>query len=209
MQHLAAGCAVYALIVDDMEANRDILATLLDQIGVEMQTATSGAEALASVGRRPPDIVFLDIRMPGMDGGEVLRRLLAEYGDAAPCIVAVTASVLDHERKGYFDQGFDDFIDKPVRATRLYACLAKYLKVDFVYDEAETAAAADWRGDQLSASLHAELEEAVNTHSITRLKELLDPIAAAAPALGAHLRSLAQRYDMKGVKAALDGIEIK
>lgn len=72
-----------------------------------------------------------------------------------------------------------------------------------------TLAAADWRGDQLSASLHAELEEAVNTHSITRLKELLDPIAAAAPALGAHLRSLAQRYDMKGVKAALDEIEIK
>ena len=72
-----------------------------------------------------------------------------------------------------------------------------------------TLAAADWRGDQLSASLHAELEEAVNTHSITRLKELLDPIAAAAPPLGAHLRSLVQRYDMKGVKAALDEIEIK
>jgi len=207
VQHLAAGEKAYALVVDDVLTNRDILAHMLDAIGVETQTAQSGPEALTSVRLRRPDIIFLDIRMPGMNGDEVLQRLLAEYGEQAPRIISVTASVLDHERKGYLSQGFNDFIDKPLHATQLYACLAEQLGVEFVYDEAASEEVGDWHNAQLSPALYAELEDAVNMHSITRLTELLDPIAADAPALGAHLRGLAEGYDIQGVKAVLADIE--
>ena len=206
-RHLADGQQVHALIVDDVVTSRDIMENILHNIGVETQTAASGAEALEQARKRRPDIVFLDIRMPGMNGGEVLERLLAEHGDSAPKIVSVTASVLDHERRGYFVQGFDDFIDKPLRIAQLYACLAKHLNVEFVFAEVEEREEEDWRGAQLPAALYAELEEAVDSRSITRLTGLLDPINAAAPPLGAHLEKLMQRYDIMAVKAILGNIE--
>ena len=207
VQRLAEGERVHALIVDDVQTNLDILEEMLHGIGVETQTAGSGGEALANVRQHLPDVVFLDIRMPGMGGEEVVERLLEEHGERAPRIVAVTASVLDHERKRYLDHGFDDFIAKPVRATQLYACLAKHLGVKYVYTEAASEEVADWRGARLSAAMYDELEQAVNTHSITRLTDLLDPIAADVPALGAQLRELVGRYDIPGVKALLGEIE--
>ena len=209
VRRLQEGQAVYALIVDDVATNREIMEGLLQPLGVETQTATSGEEALAQINQRLPDIVLLDIRMPGLSGQEVLAQVIDQYGEHAPKIIAVTASVLDHERQGYLDQGFDDFLDKPLRTADVYACLAAHLGVEFVYDEAEAAGeeVGDWRGAQLSEDAYAQLEEAVGMHSITRLNNVLDAISAEAPELGTHLRQLAQSYNMKEIKATFEELE--
>ena len=74
----------------------------------------------------------------------------------------------------------------------------------FIYAEAKVEEVpAEWRADRISEALCADLEKVLFTHSIARLMELLDSISAASPALGAHLRTLAQRYDMDEIKAAL------
>ena len=96
-----------------------------------------------------------------------------------------------------------------MRVTQLYACLAEHLGIEFVYDEAEREELVDWRGVQLSAELYHELKEAVKMHSITQLTGLLAPIAADAPALGAHLRALVESYDISGIKAILGEIETR
>jgi signal transduction histidine kinase len=96
VRHLADGHSVRALVVDDVETNRDVLSQMLTPIGVEVETAANGAEALELVSDRMPDIVLLDIRMPVMDGPQMLERLFAEYGRDATVVVAVTASVFDH-----------------------------------------------------------------------------------------------------------------
>jgi CheY-like chemotaxis protein len=75
LRRLAPGVSVHALVVDDVAENRDILSALLRQMGCGVQVAAGGLEAIECVKRQVPDIVFLDIRMPGMDGRETLRRL--------------------------------------------------------------------------------------------------------------------------------------
>ncbi|ETX04840.1 MAG: hypothetical protein ETSY2_26505 [Candidatus Entotheonella gemina] len=89
VKRLAAGCRVNALVVDDVQANRDILAQMLQDIGVEVETAESGAQALAQMRNAVPDIVLLDIRMPVMDGVETLRQMRLETAWNPVKVVAI------------------------------------------------------------------------------------------------------------------------
>ena len=205
VRQLAPGPPIHALIVDDVEANREILEHFLRPLGVQTQTASSGVEALEQVRRHRPDIVFLDIRMPGMGGQEVLAQLLTDRVQGMPKIIAVTASVLDHERQAYLEQGFDDFLGKPLLAATLYACLAGQLGVEFVYAEAEKKGETDaWQQATLSEALRAELAEALRQRSATRLRAAFVQLSAEAPALAAHLDPLLRRYDMDGIRAVLE-----
>ena len=102
---LVAGKRVNALIVDDNQNNRDVLSQLLAAIGCEVHTAESALEAFERV-NNTPDIIFMDIRMPGLSGAEATRRIIAEHGPDKIKIVALTASVLEHEKAGHMAAGF-------------------------------------------------------------------------------------------------------
>ena len=131
--HLATGSEVRALVVDDVAENRDILAQFLGRIGVDVQVAESGAQALERVAETVPDIVFMDIMMPGMSGIEAMEQLRTTYGQDRFVIVAVSASVMVHQRRSYLESGFDLVIVKPIQMNRIYAVLADFLDVTFVY----------------------------------------------------------------------------
>ena len=208
VRQLAPGPPIHALIVDDVEANREILEHFLRPLGVQTQTAASGLEALEQVRRHRPDIVFLDIRMPGMGGQEALTRILSQRVQGRPKVIAVTASVLDHERQAYIAQGFDDFLGKPLLAATLYACLAEQLGAEFVDAEEEPKEETDaWQQATLSEGLRAELGEALRQRSATRLRAAFGQLAAEAPALAGHLEPLMRRYDMEGIRAVLKQLE--
>ncbi len=117
------------LVVDDHEKNRAVAAALLDLAGYEVALAPGGDEALASFTERTPDLVLLDIVMPGMDGFEACRRLRAlPRGDEVP-IVFLTA--LDepsvHDRA--LDAGADDFLTKPIHRTELLMRVRSLLRI--------------------------------------------------------------------------------
>ena len=212
VEHLAAGVSVQALVVDDQEANRDILAQMLTRIGAEVDTAENGVQALERVRARMPDIVLMDIRMPVMDGPQTLRHLFEEYGREAIRVVAVTASVFEHQRQAYLEMGFNEFLNKPLRAEQLYACLAAQLGVEYDYAEAVAAPVpdvVDWKGAALAPELYAALVTAAEEHSITQLQEhitSLEELGAQEQSLAAQLRLLDQQYDMEGIKAVLQQI---
>jgi len=210
---LAPGCQVRALIVDDVAANRDILGQLLERIGVEVELATSGPEALERARARRPDIVFMDIRMPGMDGAEARRRLVAEHG--AMKVLAVTASVFRHQQQAYLDEGFDAFIDKPLRAEQIIQCLAQQLGVAFEVAERESpaspAGAKGWEGLCLPAALADQLQAALHIHSISALHRGFAALAALggpAQSLATRLRELCAQFDLEGVAAVLAGVPV-
>ncbi len=210
VQHLADGVSVHALVVDDVATNRDILSQMLTRIGVEVETAESGLQALEQVRQRRPDIVFMDFRMPRMDGVETRRRLVAEHG--AMVIVAVSASVFEHQRQGYVEAGFDGFIDKPLRAEQVYACLARLLNATFTYESlsVEPEEPTVDPGDLvLPEPLYRSLKEAVEGHSVTELRKCLDELEAldgAERQLAVHLRRLSQQYDMEAILTTLSEV---
>jgi signal transduction histidine kinase/DNA-binding response OmpR family regulator len=216
VQGLAAGASVRALVVDDVATNRQVLAKMLTRIGAHVETADNGMQALEQMATAMPDLVLMDVRMPVLDGPTTLRRILGLYGDEAPPVVAVTASVFSHERRSYLEQGFADFLDKPVRVEQLYRCIAEQLRVEYDRAEADAptdAAAAEpvadgaWRQARLPTELHEQLSAAVRAGSMTEVRQHLDQVhvlGGSAEDLAAHLRSLAQRFDMAGMGAALD-----
>ena len=203
---LAEGYSVNALVVDDVDSDRDILEHILTSINVEVRTASSGQDAIERFRERTPDIVFLDVRMPEMDGVETLKHLQRE--NSRPKILAVTASVFEHQRKRYEDAGFDGFIDKPLHAEDIYGTLAETLNVKFDDTPRPTPSPTlGWDQISLTSDLLERILIAVDAHSITELRSHIDEIeslGSEGQSLALHLRELTARYDMVAIKGALN-----
>jgi CheY-like chemotaxis protein len=122
------------LVVDDVAVNRAVLIELLSPLGFVLREAASGEEALAALADFAPDLVFLDLRMPGMDGLELARRIGERaHGRPRPALIALSASVLSFNRAQALEAGCDDFLPKPFREADLLAKLAMHLAVAWQY----------------------------------------------------------------------------
>jgi signal transduction histidine kinase/DNA-binding NarL/FixJ family response regulator len=139
-QRLCHDTPVRALVVEDDAHSRDILAELLRRVGCTVEAAENGLDGLRAAGQGLYDIVFTDIRMPVLDGMQMLQRL-REQPDAAPLpVVAVSASSLEHERRHYIDLGFSDFVGKPYAFEEILRMLALHAGARF--EPLDTAATA-------------------------------------------------------------------
>lgn len=121
------------LVVDDNQTNRAVLLTLLKHLGVTAHFAVDGKDALAMWERGQWDVILMDIHMPVMDGvqaSQAIRKREQEVGRPRTPIIAVTASVLTHERTLYAEAGMDGLVPKPVEIPRLVEALAKALAID-------------------------------------------------------------------------------
>ena len=193
---LAPGYRVHALIADDIEENRAVLTRLLEDIGCQTVLARDGIEAVEVFSAQRPDIVFMDIRMPKLDGMSTAQRIWKQWGEVP--IVAVSASALAHERQRYLQAGFTGFIAKPVPFDQVYETLASFLHVKFEYSEAEAALQA-WEGLVLPQELLERLRQAVDLGRITQLNAALDEVQALGikgRLLAEHLRFLSEALDM-------------
>ncbi|MFC7689318.1 diguanylate cyclase [Paeniroseomonas aquatica] len=122
------------LVVDDIAANLRLLEAKLLNEYYEVALAASGPEALATAGRWSPDVILLDVMMPGMDGYEVCERLKASSATAHMPVVMITALVDPAERVRGLEAGADDFLSKPVDDATLFARLRALLRVKQVQD---------------------------------------------------------------------------
>jgi PAS domain S-box-containing protein len=117
------------LVIEDDSDSRDVLVDLLRAAGCTVMQAFDGLEGLARCRAERFDIVFSDIRMPRMNGVEMIERLRADPFTAALPVVAVSASSLEHERRFYIGNGFQDFIGKPYLFQDVYRALVDYAGV--------------------------------------------------------------------------------
>jgi PAS domain S-box-containing protein len=122
------------LIVDDEPYNRKLLETLLQPEGYATASVASGEEALAAIALRPPDLILLDIMMPGMDGYEVAHRLKASAATSNIPIILVTAQSDDSARLAGLDAGAEDFLTKPVGRTELWLRVRNLLRLKTLGD---------------------------------------------------------------------------
>ena len=103
------------LVVDDDARNLRLVITALEQAGHDVLTAEGGAEGVAVALANAPDLVIMDVQMPGMDGIAALRRLRAEPRTAALKVAAFTALAMKGDAERLIDEGFDGYLEKPIR----------------------------------------------------------------------------------------------
>jgi CheY-like chemotaxis protein len=115
------------LVVEDDEKSRRLLSDVLAFHGFEVTAVESGEAGLREARLTRPDAALLDIQLPGIDGMGVLRALREEYPDPRLPVLAVTASVMDTDRKKILAAGFDAYVPKPVHIRELLATLEDLL----------------------------------------------------------------------------------
>ncbi len=191
--HLAHHQRGRALVVDDVEDNREVLSGLLERVGVEVVTANDGVQALERTAERFPDICFMDVRMPVMDGLTAVRQLRQRWPNEPIVCVAITASGLLRQRSVYLDAGFDDFIGKPFLFETVWDCMARHLHLDL--DQAPVAevpadAAAqtsDIAAARLPEALRDRLLAAAQINALTEVEALIGELEHLDPAAQAGL----------------------
>ena len=143
--------APLVLVVDDGEINRALVEAFLADLDCRLQTAEDGPAALAAIENEQPDLVLLDVQMPGMDGYEVCKRIKAMPRGRLLPVVMLTA--LDHanDRVRALEAGADDFMSKPVDRVELVARVRSALRLKAVYDTLDSA-------EQVIFSLAAAVE---------------------------------------------------
>jgi two-component system cell cycle response regulator DivK len=117
------------LVVEDQEDNRQIIRDLLSATDYEIIEAESGEEALAAVAKQRPDLILMDIQLPGMDGYEATRRIKADPALRSITIIAVTSYALSGEEQKARAAGCDEYVPKPYSPRQLLAKIRQYLPV--------------------------------------------------------------------------------
>jgi CheY-like chemotaxis protein len=117
------------LVVDDNRPSRELIVDILRPLGLEVAEAPDGITALAAARIMRPDLVILDLTMPGMDGFAVLNELRHDPNHARTPVVAVTANAMSGERSKALEAGFSDFLTKPVRSAELRRRVEAFLNV--------------------------------------------------------------------------------
>ncbi|NKB68938.1 MAG: response regulator [Candidatus Latescibacteria bacterium] len=206
---LAADQSVKVLVADDLAANRDLLAGLLKNMGCQVLQATGGHQAVALYRQQRPDLVFMDIRMPRLDGRQAAQKIWATSESDRVPIIAVSASALVHERQAYLDEGFAAFIAKPYRFEEISHCLASFLHIELVHAAGSTDS-VDVEPVSLPADLLTHLRQAAALGRVTELEEALEQVRVLGEPgeqLATRLAALSRDLDMDGIVHLLDQID--
>lgn len=118
---------MHVLVVDDSHVNQQVAEELLMQVGVQVQLASNGREAVEAVRENKFDAILMDVQMPEMDGHEATRLLRYDYSKEALPIIAMTASAFDEDRQFALDAGMTGFVSKPFKPENLYGALQSCL----------------------------------------------------------------------------------
>jgi two-component system, sensor histidine kinase len=213
VKSLAPGTKVKALVVDDVPQNCEVLSQILESIGCEVESAEDGERALQCVRSNRPQIVFMDIRMPGMDGMEVARRIFKEHGPSSMRMVAISASAFHHEQAVYMKAGFDAFLGKPFRFEELCNCLQRLLHIQFEYnpEEPQTRVAALGPEEiRLPSELWRRLKGAAERYSATKLEQALNELEQGdgqQQAVATLLRQIAETGDYDQLAQFLERVQ--
>jgi signal transduction histidine kinase/DNA-binding NarL/FixJ family response regulator len=121
------------LVVEDKEASRRLLVKLLEPLEFEVLEAANGQEGIEMWERWEPDLIWMDIKMPVMDGCEATRHIKTTQKGQQTIIIALTASAFEHDQSMIMSAGCDDLVRKPFRETEIFDKLAEHLGVRYIY----------------------------------------------------------------------------
>jgi len=198
------------LIAEDQHENQLLLFRLMTDIGLEVKLAENGEQCVKLFQDWHPDLIWMDRRMPVMDGEEATRhiRLLPE-GDRVK-IVAVTASAFKEQQQEMLDAGMDDFVRKPYRFNEIYDCLARQLGIKYLYrsdtpvEDATPVILTAAMLAVLPTALREELRDSLENLDGKRITTAIQQIGEIDLKLGSTLTHLVEYFDYPAILNALD-----
>jgi PAS domain S-box-containing protein len=201
------------LIVEDQPENSLLLSRLLEDAGFQVQTAENGVRGIELFREWQPHFIWMDRRMPKMDGLEATRRIRALPGGEAVKIVALTASVFAEQRGEMLAAGMDDILHKPFQPRELFNCLERLLGVRYVRRERAAlsdAGLSETTIDQVALAvlpedLRRDLADALTILDPGRIDALIGRVAERDAALGQALRRHADNFAYGPIEEALRG----
>ena len=211
VKQLAPGQANYRIaVVDDRETNRLVLVKLLASVGFQPRTATNGQEAIALWQSWQPDLIWMDMRMPIIDGYEATRQIKQQSNVKRTIIIAITASAFEEQRAKILDAGCDDLVAKPFTEQVIFDKLTQYLGVKFIYQlesNQQDIASTNNLNQSLSAkdlaNLSPTLVHDLNQAAIAIDAEQIIQLMAQIPPTQQHIAQgiseMLNNYDFDGI----------
>jgi signal transduction histidine kinase/FixJ family two-component response regulator/tetratricopeptide (TPR) repeat protein len=191
------------LAVDDVPEGRELLVRLLTPLGFEVREAADGTQAVAICEEWQPHLVWMDMRMPVMDGREVARRIKASGRGREIKIIALTASSIGSERQEILDAGCDDFLRKPFNESALFALLHDHLGVEFV-EEDDTVAEVDIAGlAGLPVAVRMQFDAALQRLDAEAIAATIDTIRQTDAGMADALAQLAEDFQYETIRKLL------
>lgn len=190
------------LNVDDEPLNRAMLSMLLRRLGFNVRDAADGPTALQLAASWRPDLMLLDLAMPGMDGLEVLRRVRADNALRRTQVMILTAHAFGDERQQVLAAGACDFVRKPFRIDDLLHVIAQYVRVQYDYDDVQKAlpdAAPPEDFAALPDALRERLSQAASLADLDALESLCGDVQQVSAAHAGMLRGLIGQFDYTGI----------
>lgn len=209
---LAPGQPNYrVLIVEDQLENQLLLTQLMQAVGIQVKVATNGRQGVEIFQSWQPQLIWMDRRMPVMDGLEATQAIRQSPNGNAVKIIAVTASAFMEQREEMLQAGMDDFLRKPYRAHELYECLAKHLGIRFIYAgaasiEPPVKTLTSTMFGHVPETLRNDLKEALETLDTDRIDDLIEQISIHDQTLQKTLISLAANFEYRTIIEALNGV---
>ena len=204
---LEPGQPVYRLlVVEDQWENRQLLLKLLQPLGFEVLEAVNGLEALQLWESWQPHLIWMDLRMPVMDGYEATQQIRSKLQGEATAIVALTAHVFKEEGASILSAGFDDFVSKPFREAELFAVMSRHIGVRYIYEEptaadaaAENVAIAKVAMAAIPAEWLATLEQAILEADWELMTSAIAQIRTLDNALADRLQKSIERFEYENI----------
>jgi len=199
------------LIIEDSEESRLLLTRLLIQLGFEVRTAKNGFEGIKIWQSWQPHLIWMDMRMPIMDGHEATRRIKATTQGQATVIIALTASAFEEERALVLSEGCDDFVRKPFRQEDIVGVLVKHLGARFIYEKPISDPVQkpvsqphlELGLEGMNEDWISYLRKAATEANSNKIKALAQEIQDKNPGLAFKLIEMADRFDHDAILAEI------
>jgi CheY-like chemotaxis protein len=199
------------LVVEDRVENRRLLTRLLLSVGFEVRDAANGAQALERWEQWNPDFIWMDMRMPVMDGYEATRRIKESKKGQTTAVVALTASAFEEEQASILEAGCDDLVRKPFREAEVFEAMTRHLGVEYEYEGAEEEGVQLDPSGSVSAGLArqdelwiSKLRDASTQADASQVITLAAKIAEDDPELASYLVKLTEDFNFHVILNMLD-----
>lgn len=198
------------LIAEDQKENQLLLGKLMEALNLPVKIAEDGEQAVALFQSWQPDLIWMDRRMPVMDGMEATRFIRQLPNGKEVKIIAVTASAFTEQRAEMLAVGMDDFVRKPYRSNEIYDCLSRQLGLSYSYTDTKVTAETKsirLMPEMLAAlplELRQQLYNTLESLDCDQIEAVIEKISAQNSSLSKLLMRLANNYDYSTILKALE-----